>query len=158
MGDILACAGVEGFLGNVTNYLSDKQDDRDSGAQAFFNALWKEYQDNSFSVPEALTVLQEVDPTTPGADGDNPHPRFGFYFRNIQKDNIGGKVQYLGMHLTRCVGRAYAVEDDVGVLQLSKIKKGRSGSRYKLTYAGPITPTPPRGAVLGAENVYGPKD
>lgn len=158
MGDILACAGVEGFLGNVSDYLADKQDDRDSGAQAYFNALWKEYQGNSFSVPEALTVLQEVDPTTPGADGDNPHPRFGFYFRNIQKDNVGGKVQYLGMHLTRCVGRAYAVEDDVGVLQLSKIKKGRNGSRYKLTYAGPITPTPPRGAVLGAENVYGPKD
>jgi hypothetical protein len=137
MGDILACAGVPGFLSNIPNYLSNRQDESDTGTAVFFNQMWETYKGTRFTVEEALMTLQEIDPLTPGADGSNPHPKFGFAFRsNIRPDDTARKAGAVGMWLTKCVGRAYAADDGTGdIQQLVKVKrtKGRAGYELRRT-------------------------
>lgn len=135
MGDILACAGVNGFLENVPAYRDTNKGESKEGTELFFGELWARYGTEPFTLPEALDILQKPFMAGLGelAGGSSPDPRFGFSFpRHIQKDATAEKIQALGMYFSKLRGKVYQLEEEMQVQIVHCPRDTRKGSRWHL--------------------------
>ena len=142
MGDILACAGVPGFLGNLGGYKSDNESDDKSGLTQYVNDLRAKHKDQWFDLDDALMVLQGIT--------DRPLATYSIVLRCDMNDDAA-KKQRLGMLLTRSKGRAFDTTDH-GVLQIEKQKRKNGPTQYRVVTSYVATPNtddlPPSGADL----------
>lgn len=127
LGDILACAGVPGFLGNLGGYKTNNETEDRSGFAEYIATLYARKNEGWFGAADALDVLQEVGPNLPG---DRPNPQYGLIIRVTPNSDEGEKKQKLGQVLSRNKGKVF--DTPAGPLQLERHKKKGQATEYRV--------------------------